>query len=198
MENEAAFVNLTMYPRPPSFVNRSSGQFIIMTFAAVSLSLAYPLIHLVGSYVNDAKIYALTIENTKLSKETKKYKKIIGEKKKTIKGLDSKVKKLSKIYSGKTKTLTAIYDKKINYKLKSGLFHTIAAELTKFNVHVDGIETKDDTLYISLVSLDDRKFTELIKYISDTHFEDVKEIDIEKIVKDPKSQYYKGLLKVAR
>jgi hypothetical protein len=198
MENEAAFVNLTMYPRPPSFVNRASGQFIISTFAAVSLSLAYPLIYLVGSYVNDAKIYALDIENKKLTKESTKYKKIIGDKKKVIKGLDGNIKQLSTVYSGKTKTLTAIYDKKINYKLKSGLFHTIAAELTKFDVHVDAIETKDDTLYISLVSIDDRKFTELIKYISDTHFDDVKEIDIEKIAKDPNTQYYKGLLKVAR
>ena len=198
MENEEAFVNLSSYPRPPSFVNRASGQFIISTFAAISLSLAWPLINLVGSYVNDAKIYALNIENNKLNKESTKYKNIIGEKRKTIKKLDTKIGSLAKTYNGKTKTLTAIYDKKVNYKLKSGLFHTIAAELTKFNVHVDNINTKDDTLFISLVSLDDRKFTELIKYISDTHFDEVKEVDIETIEKDPKSKYYKGILKVVR
>ena len=198
MESEESFVNLTMYPRPPSFVNRASGQFIIMTFAAISLSLAYPLTHLVGSYINDAKIYALNIENSKLTKESTKYKTILANKKKEMKRLDLKIKKSTKIYSGKTKTLTAIYNKKINYKLKSGLFHTIAKELTQFDVHVDAISTDDDTLFISLVSVDDRKFTELIKYISDTHFKNIKEIDIKKIVKDPKSQYYKGLLKVVR
>jgi len=198
MEDESGFVNLTMYPRPPSFVNRASGQFIISAFAAISLSLAWPLINLVGSYVNDAKIYALNIENGKLDTEAKKYKKIIGDKTKIIKGLDGKIKSLASIYNGKTKTLTAIYDKKVNYKLKSGLFHTIASELSKFDVHVDNIITDDDTLLISIVSLDDRKFTELIKYISDTHFKDVKEIDIQSIVKDPKTQYYKGILKVAR
>jgi hypothetical protein len=198
MENEESFVNLTMYPRPPSFLNRASGQFIIMTFAAISLSLAYPLVHLIGSYINDAKIYALNIENDKLTVESNKYKKIIGDKKKVIKRLDNKIKQSATIYNGKTKTLRAIYNKKINYKLKSGLFHTIAAELSKFDVHVDAITTDNDTLYISVVSIDDRKFTELIKYISDTHFKNIKEIDIEKIVKDPKSQYYKGLLKVSR
>jgi archaellum component FlaC len=198
MEDESSFVNLTMYPRAPSFINRASGQFIISTFAAISLSLAYPLIYLVGSYVNDAKIYALNTENKKLSAEATKYKGILSKKKSTIKNLDNKIKSVSTIYSGKTKTLTAIYDKKINYKLKSGLFHTIAEELDKFDVHVDMLATEGDTLYVSLVSTDDRKFTELIKYISDTHFDEVKEIDIERILKDPENSYYKGLLKVVR
>ncbi len=53
-----------------------------------------------------------------------------------------------------------------------------------------------DTLWLSLVSSDDRKFTELIKYMSDTHFDEIVSIDIEKIEKDPASDYYKGLLKV--
>ena len=198
MEDESSVVNLTMYPRAPSFVNRASGQFIISTFAAISLSLAYPLTYLVGSYVNDAKVYALTGENDKLSSESTKYKSILSKKTNEIKGLDGKVNALSSRYNSKTKTLTAIYNKKINYKLKSGLFHTIADELDEFNVHVDQLITEGDTLYISLVSTDDRKFTELIKYISDTHFDTVKEIDIERIMKDPNNSYYKGLLKVVR
>lgn len=56
--------------------------------------------------------------------------------------------------------------------------------------------SKNDTVWMSLVSSDDRKFTELIKYISDTHFDEISQIDIEKIQKDPKNNYYKGLLKV--
>ena len=196
MEDESSVVNLTMFPRAPSFVNRASGQFIISTFAAVSLSMAYPLIYLVGSYVNDAKIYALDIENNKLTTEATKYKDILGKKKATIKSLDKNLKGLSTIYEGKTKTLTAIYDKKVNYRLKSGIFHTIAEELTKFEVHVDMMHSEEDTLWVSLISSDDRKLTELIKYISETHFEEVNEIDIERIEKDPENNYYKGLLKV--
>ena len=197
-EDESSFVNLTMYPRAPSFMHRASGQFIISTFAAISLSLAYPLMYLVGSYANDAKINGLDSENKKLSAEAQKYKTILGQKKSEIKSLDTKIKKVATTYSGKTKTLTAIYDKKINYQLKSGLFHTIAEELDKFDVHIDMISTEGDTLYVSLVSTDDRKFTELIKYISDTHFNDIKEIDIERIERDSENGYYKGLLKVVR
>jgi len=38
--------------------------------------------------------------------------------------------------------------------------------------------------------------TELIKYISDVYENDIKEINIEMIEKDPDSEHYKGLLKV--
>ncbi len=196
MEDELSVVNLTMFPRPPAFMNRASGQFIIATFAAISMGLAYPLIYLVGSYANDAKIYALGIQNDKLDIEVKKYKKILSEKNKIISGLDKKITTLSDRYEGKTKTLTSIYDKKVNYRLKSGIFHTIADELVKFDVHVDMIYSINNTLWLSLVSSDDRKFTELIKYISDTHFDEINQIDIELIQKDHESSYYKGLLKV--
>ena len=196
IEDEESLVNLTMFPRPPSFVNRAGGQFLIATFAAISVGLLYPLLHLVGSYVNDAKIYALNIENNKLQKESTKYKKILGEKKKEIGVLDEKVNKLSTRYSGKTKTLTSIYNKKVNYRLKSGTFHDIAKELTKFGVNIDMMYGKNDIVWISMVSASDRKLTEVIKYISDTHFDEITQIDIELIEKDPISNYYKGLLKV--
>ena len=196
MENEESLVNLTMFPRAPSFVNRAGGQFLIATFAAISVGLAYPLIYLIGSYANDAKIYALNIENNKLQKESTKYKKILSEKKKEIGILDEKINKLSTKYGGKTKTLTSIYNKKVNYRLKSGIFHNIAEELTKFDVNIDMKYGKNDTVWISMVSASDRKLTEVIKYISDTHFNEIAQIDIELIEKDPTSNYYKGMLKV--
>ena len=196
MDDEDSVVNLTMYPRPPSFVNRAGGQFIIATFAAISVGLAYPLVYLIGSYINDAKIYALTLENDKLTAVSQKYKKILGEKKQKISLLDKEIARVTKIYGGKTKTLTAIYDKKVNYRLKSATLYTIAEDLNKFEVHVNNIYTKDDIVWLSIVSSDDRKFTEVIKYISDTHFDDINQIDIELIKKDPESSYYKGLLKV--
>ncbi len=196
MDDEESIVNLTMYPRPPAFVNRASGQFIIATFAAISIGLAYPLVYLIGSYINDAKIYALTMENNKLTAESDKYKKILGAKKKEIAALDTRIGQLSKVYGGKTKTLNAIYDKKVHYRLKSGTFYTIADDLNKFDVHVNAMYSTDDTVWLSLVSSDDRKLTEVIKHISDTHFDEINQIDIELIQKDPESSYYKGLLKV--
>jgi len=196
MEDENTLVNLTMFPRPPSFVNRASGQFIIATFAAISIGLAWPLMHLVGSYANDAKIYVLKKEDSKLQVEADKYKKILGIKTKEIEVLDKKLGELSTRYGAKTKTLTSIYDKKVNYRLKSGILHQIADELVKFDVNIDKVFTDNDILWVSLVSSDDRKLTELIKYISETHFDDINQIDIERIEKDPNNNYYRGVLKV--
>jgi hypothetical protein len=196
MEDEESVINLSIYPRAPSFMNRASGQFIISTFAAISVGLGYPLVYLVGSYINDAKIHVLKNEDSQLIVESNKYKKILGAKKSEISGLDKNIANISKIYSGKTKTLTSIYDKKVNYRLKSETFYKIAEDLNKFNVHIDQMYTKNDTLWLSLVSSDDRKLTELIKYISDTHFNELNQIDIELIKKDPESNYYKGMLKV--
>ena len=196
LEDELSVVNLTRYPRPPSFVNRASGQFIISTFVAITVGLAYPLFYLIGSYINDASIYALNLQNDKVSKEAEKYKKILAEKRAIITGLDEKIAKLSETYQAKTKTLTSIYDKKVNYRLKSGIFHTLAEELNKYGVHVEQMKSENDTVWLALVSSEDRKLTELIKHISDNYFQEINQIDIELIEKDPESSYYKGLLKV--
>ena len=120
----------------------------------------------------------------------------MSDKKQKISVLDKEIGNLSKRYQGKTKTLTSIYDKKVNYRLKSGIFHSIAEELNKFGVNVNMLYSKENILWISLVSSDDRKLTELIKYIADTHFDEINQIDIERIQKDPENHYYKGLLKV--
>ena len=196
MEDESSVLNLTMFPRPPAFVNRASGQFIIATFAAISIGLAYPLYHLVSSYANDAKSYALAVKDKELKAEASKYKKIIGAKKAEISRLDKELNRLAQLYGGKTKTLKSIYKEKVDYRLKSELFYIIAEELNRFDVYVDRIFTKEDTLWLSLVSSDDRKLTELIKHISDTYFEKIKEIDIALIEKDPTNKHYRGLLKV--
>jgi len=196
IEDEDSIVNLTVFPRPPAFANRASGQFIIATMIAVSLGLAYPLYFLLSSYANEAQVYKLSIDNNKLNAEAQRYKQILGAKKKQITALDADIATVAKVYASKTKTLTAIYNKKVNYRLKSATFYTIAEDLSKFDVKVNAITTDNDIIYLSLLSNDDRRFTEVIKYISETHFNEVNEIDIEMINKDPESIYYKGLLKV--
>lgn len=195
-DSDSLLVNLTKYPRPPAFLNRASGQFIITMVAAISFSLAYPLVHLIGAYVNEATIYALSIQDETASAEAKKYKKILSEKKEVISNLDGQVQQYTDKYNSKTKTLTAIYDKKVNYRLKSGVLHNIASDLTRYGVHIEKLTSRNDTIWLSLISSSDKKITQYIHYISETHFNDLKKIDIEMIEKDHESNYYKGILKV--
>jgi hypothetical protein len=196
LDNDYGHVNFTMYPRPPSFTNRASGQFIIMMAMAISLSLIYPLYYLLASYTNDTKNFILKKQNDKLTVESNKYKEILSKKKATIKKLDTQTNGLTKKYDAKTKTLMAIHDKKVNYRLKSEIFYTLSHELNQFDVNVDRIYSKEDTIFISMIGSDERKLTELIKYISNKHFKEIRKIDIKRIDKNPKTKHYKGLLKV--
>ena len=124
IEDEDSIVNLTVFPRPPAFANRASGQFIIATMIAVSLGLAYPLYFLLSSYANEAQVYKLNIDNNKLNAEAQRYKQILGAKKKQITALDADIATVAKVYASKTKTLTAIYiqESKLSFEVSYILY----------------------------------------------------------------------------
>lgn len=189
-------VDLSVFKRPPPFVYRPGGQFIMALFLSTSLALVYPVFYLVGTYFNETKIYILNKKQNDLSQQVRKYKRILSEKKRKIDDLDKRIDLLSKAYDAKSKTLISIYNKKINYKLKSGIYHSIVGELNKFGVHTDKIKTVGDTLYVSLIGENEGEITELVKKISETFFDRIKSIDIQKIERNKDSNLYYGILKV--
>ncbi len=189
-------VNLTIFERAPAFHKRASGQFIISTLLAITVGISYPLFFLVSSYMNDATNLVLSGNESSLKQESGKYKTILGTKKKEIKRLDGIIADKSKIYHGKEKTLSSIYDKKVNYHLKSELFYKFAKDLKQFDVNINILTSQDDSFAFSLLSKDDKEITRFIRHISEQHFEQINSIDIEMISKDPDSEYYIGILKV--
>ena len=146
--------------------------------------------------MNDATNLVLTNQESALKAESGKYKKILGAKKKEMKKLDGIIADKSKIYHAKEKTLSSIYDKKVNYRLKSELLYNFAIDIEKFDVNIDALSSSDDSFTFSLLSKDDKEITRLIKHISDVHFDEIDSIDIEMISKAPESEYYMGILKV--
>lgn len=197
MQDTESTVNLTIFERPPPFYKRTSGQFIIATSMSIMLGISYPLVYLVGSYLNDATNLVLNAQEQQLSVESTKYKKIIGEKKKEIKNLDDKIKEKSKTYYSKEKTLTSIYDKKVNYKLKSELLYAFSKDIRKFDVNTNVIKSDNDNFTFHIISKDDKEITRLIKYISENHFNEISSIDIALIEKNPINGYYVGVLEIA-
>ena len=196
MQDRDGIVNLTIFERAPAFPKRASGQFIIATALAIMAGISYPVYYLVGSYMNDATNVVLSANDKKLRDEAQKYKTILGSKKKEIKKLDGRIADLSKVYHGKEKTLSSIYDKKVNYHLKSELLYNLARDIKHFDVNIDVLSSDKNSFSISLLSKDDKEITKLIKYISEKHFDQINSIDIEKISKDAGSEYYNGILKV--
>ena len=190
------FVNFTQHPRPPVFPKRASGQFILSLIAAILLASAYPLYYLVSSYVLDLRNAQLSKEESRLGAETRKYKKIFEQKKREIKALDEKIAELKTTYNGKEKTLQSVYDKKVNYRLKSNQMADFAKELDSFGLHSDRLMSEGDRYAISIVSDSDRNITALVKEITQKYADDIRMIDIERISSEENGTLYQGILKV--
>jgi hypothetical protein len=195
-EEPEALINFTQYPRPPVFYKRASGQFILSLVAAILLASAYPLYFLTAAYLLDLKNYQLSKEERKLGAEVNKYRTILGKKKKEIDGLKKQIAALKKTYEAKEKTLVSVYDKKINYRLKSNQLAAFANELADFGLHSDRIVTDEDRYAISLIAENDRNITALVRQITDRYARELKKIDIEEIAVDENSSLYQGVLKV--
>lgn len=189
-------MNITLYHRPPVFAKRTSGQFILSTLAAAAVALS-PSVYFYGAaMVLDTHNNMLREENDKLNLQVLKYKSILSKKSKELLELDTDLKSKKKIFSSKEKTLKSVYNKKMNYKLKSEQLESFALDLNKHGVKTYGIETDNDKYSIRLLSVDDNKITKLISYISNKYSGQVSNIDIDYIVKDLNSTFYQGTLKV--
>ncbi len=196
IENNTPLPNITQFQRPPSFEKRPGGRFIISVAVATVFGLVYPLFYLLSSYINNIQTYNYTSQSKDLSTEVAHYKKVIAAKKQEISLLGQEEKSKAEAYSAKESTLNTIYDKKVNYRMKSQTFYNLTNDLKKYGVSVDKIQNHDNNFSLSLVSEGDRKVTELIKYISDKNYNDIKKIDIELIEKDQDGTYYKGILRM--
>ena len=197
IQSPTKVVNLTTTPRPPVFSKRASGQFIISAATSSLLALGYPLFFLVQAYLIDAHILQLSSENKKLTNITTKYKGILKEKKETIKKNKKELSNIHTLFNGKAKTLSSIYNKKVDYRLKSNLLNKFAYDLVRYEVNLEKISSDKDSFTLSVVSDDDKKITKYIKHISTEYFNDIGNIDIKRIEIDPKDLLYRGILKVS-
>jgi len=190
------FVNFSLYPRPPIFVKRASGQFIISLILALLAASAYPLFFLGSSYAIDMKNKQLREEQQRVSAIATRYRRILAQKLKEIKRLSDKRALLKVTYEGKEKTLVSVYNKKVNYNLKSNQLAAFAKNFKKYGVHSNKMVSINDTYYLSLISNSDENVTELIKDITKNYSKDIKMINIDEISQDSNSSLYQGVLKV--
>jgi len=197
IEDSKKTLNISTYPRAPIFTKRASGQFIISFIMTSLLALGLPLFYLVPAYSLEAYNLKLSSENTALTAESTKYKKILEEKKKAISSAKKELKKLESIFNGKAKTLTAIYNKKVNYKFKSNFLYIFSKDLKKFDLHIEEIFSDADDFTLHLISKDEKNITKYIKYVSKKYFNDIRAIDIKRIELNEKELTYRGVLKVS-
>ena len=196
LQTPIKIVNLTTTPRAPVFSKRASGQFIIATLLSSLAALSWPLSYLLISYTNDAANLILTSKNNDLKDIDLRYKKVLGEKQRGIATKKKELGTLTSIFNGKAKTLTAIYNKKVDYRLKSQFLFDFAKDLTGNEVQVEKISSYEDKYTLHMVSPDEKKLTKYIKFISKKYFEEINKIDIHRIEMDDKDTQYRGILEV--
>ncbi|HHD81914.1 MAG TPA: hypothetical protein ENK82_09990 [Campylobacterales bacterium] len=189
-------LNISEYPRPPIFVKRSSGQFIISIVVTSLLALGLPLFYLIPAYSLEAYNLKLSSDNRTLSAEASKYKQILAEKKKVKERTEKELQKLQRIFEKKAKTLTAVYNKKVNYQLKSNFLYLFSKDLERFDVHLEEIYSDQDNFTLHLIAEDEKNITKYIKDVSKKYFNEIKMIDIKRIEYSGKDLKYRGILKV--
>ena len=191
-------LNISPYHRPPIFVKRASGQFIISFVVATVVALGLPLFYLVPAYSLEAYNSTLATKETKLSKEVAGYKKDIGKKLATISIKEKALAELEDIFNHKSGALSAVNQKKVDYHFKSNFFYIFSKDLKRFKLHLEEIYSIEDSFTLHLIAKDEKYITQYIKYISKAYFNKIKKIDIKRIELNEKEDevLYRGILKV--
>ncbi len=187
--------NFTIFFRPPPFVARKSGQFIITTAATIVLALSLP----VYNYTYDTYV---KISNDRLKKEEKQLNELATSIRNEITSLEkqksdilARIKAENDLFETKKKILAAIYDKKVNYPMKAKTIVGFGNNMTKFDVRVTKISDEDNLFTLTLYAKSEKRITQFIKYLTDT-YENRIHADIDKIYKDEETGIYHGDLKV--
>lgn len=193
IDDSNSIVNLTQFQRPPSFSQRAGGKFLMAAGAAAIIGLAMPLYYLIYSYVNDAQSYYNVSKSEELAPEVETYKKQIYEKENELSKLGVEEKAKRDAYNSKAQTLDSIFNKKVNYAMKSKIYYDLSNDLKKFGVTIEKFQNNDNNISISLAGDNDKKITEFIKFISEKNT-NIENINMKLLEKDQNSSFYQGVL----
>ncbi|MDD5359628.1 MAG: hypothetical protein PHI79_01510 [Sulfurovaceae bacterium] len=193
VDDKNSMVNLTQFQRPPSFAQRTGGKFLIAAGVASVIGLSMPLYYLLYSYINDIQSYSNTRTSEELAPQVENYKKAISEKENELKILGVEENAKREAYNSKAQTLDSIFNKKVNYTMKSKIFYDLSNDLKKFGVTIEKFQNKDNNFSIGLVGDNDKKITEFIKFISEKNI-NIQNINMKLLEKDQNGSFYQGVL----
>ncbi|WP_281950836.1 hypothetical protein [Nitrosophilus kaiyonis] len=195
LENEEEVPNFTLFKRPPPLLQRPSGQLFAVTAASMLLAFAYPLYNFAYNYKLQYDTYVLKQEYNKLHPERVRLETTINSLKKDKKNILAKISNEQKIYKTRMNILDSIYNKKVNYPMKGKIIAELSQDIIKFKVNTKSVRTDENNMEWDVVSKDEKRITNFIKYISHKKG-DRYHIETNKIEKDEKEKIYKSTIKV--
>jgi len=195
LESEEEIPNFTLFKRPPPFWQRPSGQMVAVTAASLLIAFAYPTYNMAYNYKLQYDIYILNQEYNKLRPERVRLENSINNLKKDKKILLAKIDNEKKIYDTRMNILESIYNKKVNYPMKGKIIAELSQDIIKYKVNTKSIRTDENIMEWDVLSKDEKRITNFIKYISNKKGKKY-HIETNKIEKDEKDKYYKSTIKV--
>jgi len=191
--------NFTVYERPPKFIKRDSGQFLLTLAASLVLAFIYPVSYWILTYTQELQKDLLQqdykeVHNLRVTREAT-LKNRVAEKEKALVLLNRE----KQDYIAKKNTLIKIHKVKVDYPMKAKLIATLTKDLNRFGVQTQNITYGENNttkeLDIALVASHDSKITKLLAYITKIH-EGKLNFKLEKIYYDEKLKKYFSELKV--
>lgn len=198
-ETDTYKCNFTSYERPPAFMQRESGKIILLTAASFALAFAYPITYWILTYAQVLQQDLLQQEyyethNIKITREAT-IKNRMADKDKAIALLTEEKNE----YEEKRNTLIKIHKVKVDYPMKAKLLALFTKDLNRFGVQLESLkyseEKESQAFTLNLVSLQDRKVTKLIEYLTKKH-ENSFTFSLEEISYDKDEKKYFSELKV--
>ena len=195
IQGTTASLNFTLFFRPPPFVMRRSGKFLITLSIATLLALSLPLYNYIYDSYIKIDIKLLQNKTDKITKLANAIRNEINRLNKQQKDIKFKIEIENSLLEKKQKILQAVYNKKVNYLMKAKTIVQLGNDMSKFGVYVTKITNQDNQFILSLYAVSEKNITNFIRYLTN-HYNKTVYTDIEKIYKDKKTGIYRGDLKV--
>lgn len=195
--------NFTAYHRPPKFTKRASGKIILFAAASLILAFIYPISYWALTHAQSLQ-YKLLEENYRVTHEIKITRETtLNIKKREKEKISELLAQEEQEYIDKRNTLIKIHDVKVNYPMKADLLHTLTKDLNNYSVQLEFAsysETDNNSsskeLHLGLVSSNDKKITDFIKYLTST-YEGKYHFFIDKIFYEDTEKLYFAQLKMS-
>ncbi|MDY4451990.1 MAG: hypothetical protein SPE37_07715 [Campylobacter sp.] len=158
-------LNFTAFSRPPAFLKRDGGQFLVVVAIACVLGLITPIYELgLALYyfgINSFEESKLQDIKKELAKLEPVYESIKGQ----VDNQNKQINELEVSIATSKRLLDESEDKKFNYRSKAEFLSDISALISDVKVKTTHINFKNDEANIHLIGDDDNKITALIEKI---------------------------------
>jgi hypothetical protein len=185
--------NFSLFKKEPDFFTRPSGKLVKTIAASLILSLSYPIYQIYEIYMFEQQYNSLSKENQRLAIQVSAMKQALKNILVEKKSIEDKLKSKGKDLEFRTRLLQEIYNKKVNYVMKTKILNDLFKRVNKHNSKVEKVENHNREIILTVKSKKDKFITELIKDISiDKRYK----VSTNLIKKDNNSSYYKSAIKV--